>query len=205
METKLCPKCELEKETLNFDKSSTSKDGLYHTCKDCRKEYRKQNKESIKNYYNNYYISNLESEVNRKKIYRENNKDIVKNSRKKAHLKRKNNDPLFKFTYKIRSCIYNCLLGKNINTNTKTYQILGCNTNEFKTHLQSQFEPWMNWNNRGLYNGHPNYGWDIDHIIPMSTAKTEEDVIKLNHYTNLRPRCSYLNRVEDNRKYKTNI
>jgi hypothetical protein len=25
----------------------------------------------------------------------------------------------------------------------------------------------------------------IDHIIPISTAKTEQDVIKLNHYTNL--------------------
>jgi hypothetical protein len=55
----------------------------------------------------------------------------------------------------------------------------------------------MNWDNRGLYNGQRNYGWDIDHIIPLATAKTIEDVIKLNHYTNLRPRCSYLNRVYD--------
>ena len=38
-----------------------------------------------------------------------------------------------------------------------------------------------------------NYGyeWDkvepvhIDHIIPLATAKTEEDIIKLCHYTNL--------------------
>ena len=204
METKVCPKCKVEKQRNNFTKDKSKIDGLYHSCKDCRKEHRKQNKESIKNYYNNYYISNLENEVNRKKIYRENNKDKVQNSSKNSIIKRKINDPLFKFTYKIRCSIYNCLVGKNIKTNTKTYQILGCNTNEFKEHLQSQFEPWMNWNNRGLYNGQLNYGWDIDHIIPMSTAKTEEDVIKLNHYTNLRPRCSYLNRVEDNRKYKTN-
>ena len=27
-----------------------------------------------------------------------------------------------------------------------------------------------------------------------SLAKTEEDIIKLNHYTNLRPLCSYNNR-----------
>jgi hypothetical protein len=62
----------------------------------------------------------------------------------------------------------------------------------------------MTWDNRGLYNGQKNYGWDVDHIIPKSTAKTKEEVIKLNHYTNLRPRCSYLNRVEDKRKYKIN-
>lgn len=38
-------------------------------------------------------------------------------------------------------------------------------------------------------------GGDIDHIIPVSTAKKYEDVIKLNHYTNLQPLCSYVNRV----------
>jgi len=31
--------------------------------------------------------------------------------------------------------------------------------------------------------------------IPISYAKTEEDVIKLNHYTNLQPLCSFVNRV----------
>jgi hypothetical protein len=52
----------------------------------------------------------------------------------------------------------------------------------------------MNWNNRGLYNGTENYGWDLDHIIPLSSAKTEGEVIKLNHYTNIQPLCSYVNR-----------
>ena len=52
----------------------------------------------------------------------------------------------------------------------------------------------MNWGNKGLYNGKLNYGWDIDHRIPLSLAKTEEDVIRLNHYTNLQPLCSKINR-----------
>jgi hypothetical protein len=46
----------------------------------------------------------------------------------------------------------------------------------------------------GKYNGELNYGWDIDHIIPLAPAETEEDVIRLNHYTNLQPLCSYTNR-----------
>jgi len=37
----------------------------------------------------------------------------------------------------------------------------------------------MSWENRGK--------WHIDHIVPVSSAKTEQDIIKLNHYTNLRP------------------
>ena len=48
----------------------------------------------------------------------------------------------------------------------------------------------MSWDNYGKYNGEFNYGWDIDHIKPISSAKTKEEIIKLNHYTNLRPLCS---------------
>jgi len=77
---------------------------------------------------------------------------------------------------------------------TKTEIILGCIFEEFKQYLESKFEPWMTWENQGLYNGKLNYGWDIDHIIPISSAKTEEDVIKLNHFTNLQPLCSKINR-----------
>lgn len=39
-----------------------------------------------------------------------------------------------------------------------TEQILGCLYDEFKQHLEKQFEPWMTWNNRGLYNGTLEYG-----------------------------------------------
>ena len=52
----------------------------------------------------------------------------------------------------------------------------------------------MTWKNKGLYNGEFNYGWDIDHIIPLSSAENYEDLVKLNHYSNLRPLCSKVNR-----------
>ena len=37
----------------------------------------------------------------------------------------------------------------------------------------------MSWENHGK--------WHIDHIIPLSTANTEEDILNLCHYTNLQP------------------
>ena len=61
-------------------------------------------------------------------------------------------------------------------------------------YLESKFEDWMNCENYGLYNGELNYGWDIDHKIPLSSGKTEEKIIELNHYTNLQPLCSKINR-----------
>ena len=39
----------------------------------------------------------------------------------------------------------------------------------------------MSWDNHKLN------GWHIDHITPLSLAKTEDDVHKLCHYTNLQP------------------
>ena len=37
----------------------------------------------------------------------------------------------------------------------------------------------MSWYNQGK--------WHIDHIIPLSSANTEEGIYKLCHYTNLQP------------------
>ena len=45
-----------------------------------------------------------------------------------------------------------------------------------------------------MFNMKTNHGWDIDHIIPLSSAKSEEEIIKLCFYTNLQPLCSYTNR-----------
>ena len=70
-----------------------------------------------------------------------------------------------------------------------------------KEYIESKFENWMNWDNKGLYNGEFNYGWDVDHIIPISSAKTEEEIILLNHYSNLQPLCSKINRDIKKDKY----
>ena len=52
----------------------------------------------------------------------------------------------------------------------------------------------MSWDNYGKYNGELNFGWDLDHIIPLSSANNIDELIKLNHYTNFQPLCSRVNR-----------
>ena len=128
--------------------------------------------------------------MERQKKYQKNNKQ-----KRNIYLKRRiENDPLFKLITNIRNLINNSFSEMNYLKNSKTEEILGCSFKDFKIYIESKFENWMNWKNRGLYNGSLNYGWDIDHIIPLSTAKNEENLIKLNHYSNLQPLCSKINR-----------
>jgi hypothetical protein len=120
-------------------------------------------------------------------------KMIQKIKRRNNHLRRLENDPLYKLRISYYRRINKCI--KRFDTkDVKFLENLGCSLEELKIFLESKFEPWMNWNNYGKYNGEINYGWDIDHIIPLSIAKSEEEIYKLSHYTNLQPLCSKFNR-----------
>ena len=149
-------------------------------------EYRKNNPEKIKKWFED----NKEYRKEYKKKYNSKNKEKRNEFRKN---KRKNNT-IYKIKENIRCRISLSIKNKGFTKKSKTFEILGCEYNVLKEYLQSKFDSWMNWENYGLYNGELNYGWDIDHIIPLSYAKNEEDIIKLNHYTNLQPLCSKINR-----------
>jgi len=152
-----------------------------------------------------YYLNNKSEISIRRKKLREKNykpyKDLTedeKNKRKescnRSKKKRRKNDNLYAITDTIRTSIGYGFRKNGFIKKCKTIEILGCSFEDFKSHIESKFEDWMTWENRGLYNGELNYGWDIDHIIPIASAKTEEDIIKLNHYKNLQPLCSHINR-----------
>lgn len=215
---KKCTKCQEIKNLTEFHKQKGRKDGYRSHCKICIKEkslnYYNENKEVILNSKKEYYIENSKEIKNKRKEYRYKNKEKVKiitnKSYKKYYEKNKekilsknyarhkvryDTDYFYKLKCDIRCQIKNSLKIKGYIKNNKTEEILGCTFDEFKVYLESKFEDWMSWDNKGLYNGEYDYGWDIDHITPLSTAKTEEDIIKLNHYTNLQPLCSYINRV----------
>ena len=151
---------------------------------------RYSNKESTKNKRKQHYLDNKEFYSIRNKEYKLLNKDKLNNSHKIKY----NSDILYRLKFLLRGIISKSFKRKGFGKFSKTSEILGCSFEEFQLYLESKFEDWMNWNNRGLYNGELNYGWDIDHIIPLSSAKTEEEMILLNHYSNLQPLCSKINR-----------
>jgi len=171
-----------------------------------KKEYKRQwylaNKDKVKEYQK----ANVEKIANQKKIWGKANLEKTRKSVVKWTLanpekakqnynvsvkKRKDSDPLFKLTCRLRSMTSKILGGHK---NKRTKEIVGCEFEFFKNYIESKFEPWMNWDNYGKYNGTEKFGWDIDHIIPVSSANSEETLINLCYYTNLQPLCSKINR-----------
>jgi len=154
------------------------------------KEYQKLNKDELKKYKKNWYEKNKVRLILLMKEYTKKNRNNINEYRKQKF----KNDKLFKMSCTLRSCI-NVNLKKNsyIKKNTNN-ELLDCSFVFLKSYLESKFESWMDWKNYGKYNGELNYGWDVDHIIPLSSAKNEEELLKLFHYTNLQPLCSKINR-----------
>ena len=197
MEKRICNICNIEKdiEQFSFKKDKNGKYYMHHYCKECEKEinkkyynkekikqknklYRQQNKEKIKKYYNNEYL----------KKWRKENPDKVKKHIENMH-KKINNDLILKMKVLARDNVRNAFRRKGYSKNTKTIEILGCNHNTFIRHLLKTFK-----NNYGYeYNGTDKV--HIDHIIPLVTAKTEDEIIKLCNYKNLQ-----LLKAEDNIK-----
>ena len=100
---------------------------------------------------------------------------------------RRRTDNVYKLKYVVGRLIRNSLKCKGLSKSKKSIEILGCSIEFFKTYIEERFIDNMSWENYGTY-------WDIDHRIPLSTAVTEEQVLKLNHYTNLQPLDSNINR-----------
>jgi hypothetical protein len=192
METKVCSKCKEEKEVCEFRVDKQKKDGLYSSCKLCCKQLRDNNVEKYLNnsekwYNNNRDLSNLKSlEWNKSnpEKFKKSQKNWEKKNRLQRNLysvtKRKNN-PLSRLSENIRTRVRNFLLLNKITKKSKTFDIVGCSPEFLKEHLEKQFKNNMSWDNYGVY------GWHIDHIIPLSSAKTEDEIYKLCHYTNLQP------------------
>jgi len=172
------------------EKNTLSEEEIKENRRISSKKWRDNNKE----YNIEYKNKNIDKITKYQKEYRLLNKEDLNKSyiiRKKERYK---NDIKYRVKSQIRALIFKIFKRKGVSKNSKTVDILGCSFEEFKLHLESKFENWMTWDNKGLYNGEFNYGWDIDHIIPLSSANSEEDLYKLNHHTNLRPLCSHINR-----------
>lgn len=196
---KICIVCEKKKELKEFDKKKSALDGYRNQCRSCLYEKRKERFNLLTNEQKEEHrlkCNERDRKYLKRKIEDPEFKLRKKNKRRENHLKRME-DPIYKLKISFSRRLNRFLKRGGCNKSpNKSYYLdkLGCSFEELKTYLESKFEDWMTWENYGKYNGELNYGWDLDHIIPLSKAKTEDDIYNLSHYSNLQPLCSRTNR-----------
>jgi len=130
-------------------------------------------------YQKQYYLDNKESIIETKKQWYLDNKESIKESQKQYQRNRRQTDPLYKLKYTVRCRICTFIKRAKLKKTSKTVDMLGCTWEQCREHLEKQFEDGMTWDNHG--------DWHIDHIIPLASATTKEQIIKLCHYSNLQP------------------
>jgi hypothetical protein len=214
METKICTKCKEEKLLCEFGKHPQTRDKLQCRCKKCRseekKEHYRKNKSKINKKSKNYYKHNREALLEYQKEYREKNKKILSEKAKERYLKspekfylrnkeyneknkKKVNDkknkynkekkkkcPLYRLKILMRDRLNKYYKTKSLNKNNKTFDIIGCTPEFLKIYIENKFTEGMSWDLMGSK-------IHIDHIVPLSSAKTEDELYFLCHYTNLQP------------------
>jgi hypothetical protein len=216
MNTKVCSCCKKPLTTDNFRKNRTKKDGLSNQCKECLSEAQKKYLQSRPNYWKDWYkmritkdpsfnkrrYKNLNTDNHREKtkLRRDKFRKLNPNYEKKGtpqyekvlsrRKKRYQQDELFRLKVNIRNTI---LRGLQNPKSSRTEEILGCSIQSFKDFIESKFKDGMNWNNQGKN------GWELDHIIPLDSAETDDQVLKLNHYTNFQPLWGEQNRKKSNK------
>lgn len=156
-----------------------SRDGHAYSCKQCIKQYKLDNKERLSEYSKAYIEENRDKIRKYKSEYYKDNKDHLIKKDIERNLKKRKESDFEKLKHNIRSNILRAYKNSGFKKSLKTTEILGCSLEQLKIHLDNTF-----------YN---NYGRSlscqdnihIDHIKPVSIAKTEDELVELNHYTNL--------------------
>jgi len=126
-----------------------------------------------------YYQLKKDHILARNAGYYKKNRASVRKYQAKYRRERIESDPLWKLRYQTRTLIANAFAKRSYKKNSKVEKILGCTWDVFAKHIESQFIVGMNWGNRRK--------WHLDHIIPIASAKSEEEIALLNHYTNFQP------------------
>ena len=143
----------------------------YQKNKHIRQKYRKDNKERLLKYTHEYYQNNKKKiRILRDKWSKENKEKINKYRKLKY-----DTNTLYKLRVSIRSNIAMSIKKQGYTKKTKTYNMLKCDYNFF-----------MQWLNGIASNGYQ-YGFgnlELDHVVPISLAETEDEAILLSHYSN---------------------
>lgn len=183
-----CRKCRTAKPDNEFFKCARKKNGLQSYCKQCslrlHGEFYEKNKEADRAATNArqkaYYHKNKEVCLRNSAAWQKANAEKM-NERRRS---RRRADPLLRLAIQLRVRL-NTAIRRSASEiqGVSAVRHLGCSIEELKSHLESLFSVGMTWGNWGRGLGK----WNIDHVVPLSSAKTEEDMRRLCHWTNLQP------------------
>lgn len=172
------------------------------------KNYSKNNSEKIKDYYHKYVKNNKIKIHRRLKSYYFKNKEKIYSQQKQKYRK----NPSLRIRKILSSAIRSKLLENASPKNSLSIiKYLPYSIQDLKSHLENQFEDWMNWNNYGTYkhdlwddNNSSTWTWQIDHIIPHSNFKylsmEDKEFVECWSLNNLRPLSSKQNLSDGNRR-----
>lgn len=162
------------------------------------KQYRENRKEKQKEYERKYYQNNKEFFKNKSLEWSKNNPEKKKVQRNKQNKKRQLN-PVHNFHDRIRKRLIRVLNDIGLKKESRTQDILGYSAKELFNYLSKYIGQLCEDCKLIIIDKQK---CQIDHIIPIGSAKTKEDVIKLNQLNNLRLICSScnLNKVENDLK-----
>lgn len=192
---KCCARCKEIKTLDYFFNNKTTTDGLTSYCKSCqviknREQYQKTRKI--------YTCETCGAVVARPGFCEPCRKVYIRE--KRAADERKKRDSLeYKLKNNISRAIRGALFTKGLDK--KGWAVLNYlpyTMTELITHIEAQFEPWMNWKNHGNINKHTwkdndpaTWTWHIDHIIPHNnfhyTSMEDEAFRQCWALSNLRP------------------
>jgi|SRR5579859_5617953 len=224
MTTKICKICTKELDIFNFYVRNINSNGIIVFRRECKycfsnksKENYQNNKVDVLKKSNDYYKNNKSKALLREKKYRQKNKIKIAiyqknyaiknksklNSYRKKYYSNKRIKRKLSINQRLRKCIsasisYYLKRNNSSKNNQSINKYLNYSIEDLKKHLLSQFEPWMNWDNYGIYNvkmwkdnNLSTWTWQIDHIIPQSdlpyTSMNDNNFKKCWSLDNLRP------------------
>tara|TARA_R110000868_G_scaffold179681_1_gene419867 strand:+ start:155 stop:814 length:660 start_codon:yes stop_codon:yes gene_type:complete len=178
---KQCTKCNETKEVTEFFKDGRTPGKYRARCKPCIKagkpdqsQYWKDRWKKIKanpelfaaaNERNREYARSAQGKANYKKWYEktkntEHRRRVSRASQRSWSRKKYHNDLSYRLKTIVGVAVRHALKKQGGVKTGRTFEALPYTPQQLKEHLESQFQPWMTWENYGE--------WEIDHIYPQS-------------------------------------
>ena len=148
-------------------------------------QYYLANKEAIKERTRAWGMNNRQQKAVVNREWNKANPEKARQHQRAYEKRKRESDPVHAMKERIGSAIRQSLIKGGYTKKNRIHDTLGCTFEQFANHIERQFAKGMTWDNRA--------DWHIDHIIPISSAKTEADVLRLHHFTNLRPLWAHEN------------